>query len=526
MLGTGYCSGLEIFDAAVARAANRAAICYFDAIIRYRDLNAMSDALAASLLEAGFVAGDRLALYMQNVPHFVVGLIAAWKIGGICVPVNPMNREREVSLIFADCRPMALLCMDDLFNEVITDVAPDLIPQIQIRVTAAEFQTRFDSRMGSALRAQTSAGVTLLSRIKSGPPPARVTPRASDTALLVYTSGTTGVPKAAMTTHAAYAFNANSFCEVAKLQEGEPILGIAPLFHITGTVACLGSAMILAGPLILTYRFDAAVVLDAIREWQPKFVVAAITAFFAIFNHPAASRESLACLQKMYSGGAAVPPAFVEQFEAKFGHYIHNCYGLTETAAPTHIVPFGMRAPVSSIDGVLSIGHPVPGVSARLVDESGVTVGVGIAGELVVEGIMVSPGYWHNPEETAASMRPDGFRTGDIAFRDAEGWFYLIDRKKDMIISSGYKVWPREVEDVLYTHAAIREAAVIGVADAYRGETVKAFVSLKPGTSVESQELLEFCRQRMAAYKYPRSIAIMAELPKSASGKILRRALR
>jgi long-chain acyl-CoA synthetase len=532
MRGTGYCSGLEIFDAALERAGDRPAICYFDASISYRALDAMSNALAARLHDAGFVPGDRLAIYMQNVPHFIIGMLAAWKIGGICVPVNPMNREREVDLIFADCRPRALLCLEDLFHEVIGRVAPDLIPQIRILVTAAEFQTRFDPRMHSALQPRVGAGttagggVTVISRIDGGIPPARVTPSASDVALLVYTSGTTGVPKAAVTTHGAYAFNSNSFCEVAQLREGEPILGIAPLFHITGTVACLGSAMTMAAPLILTYRFDAGVVLDAIEEWQPKFVVAAITAFFAIFNHPAASRESLACLTRIYSGGAAVPAPFVQQFEAKFGHYIHNCYGLTETAAPTHIVPFGSRAPVSAAEGALSIGLPAPGVSARLIDDSGATLGTGMAGELVVTGPMVSPGYWRKPEETAASMQPDGFRTGDIAFRDAAGWFYLVDRKKDMIVSSGYKVWPREVEDVLYMHAAVQEAAVVGVADAYRGETVKAFVSLKPGMSTGAQELVDFCRQRMAAYKYPRIIEILAELPKSASGKILRRALR
>jgi long-chain acyl-CoA synthetase len=267
-------------------------------------------------------------------------------------------------------------------------------------------------------------------------------------------------------------------------------------------------------------------VLDAINEWQPKFVVAAITAFIAILNHDAASRERLACLEKLYSGGAPVPASFVERFEAKFGHYIHNCYGLTETAAPTHIVPFGSRAPTSGGVGVLSVGRLAPGVRASVVDESGATVTAGAPGELVIQGPMVSPGYWQNPTETAASMRPDGFHTGDIAFLDEDGWYYIIDRKKDVIISSGYKVWPREVEDVLYTHPSVREAAVVGIADPYRGEAVKAFVSVRPGAVVDEAELVDFCRTRMATYKYPRSIQILDDLPKTATGKILRRALR
>jgi long-chain acyl-CoA synthetase len=521
-----HSTGLAIFVSAVARAPERSAICYFDAALSYRHLDAMSDALAARLLEGGFSRGDRLAIYLQNMPHFVVGLLAAWKIGGICVPVNPMNREREVAQIFADCRPKALLCLDELFTSVVRNLDVSSIPEILIRVTATEFQTRFDARVCRPAEASRTSDVTLLSSLEIAVPPRRASLDGSDIALLVYTSGTTGLPKGAMITHAAYAFNSEAFCEVAQLNDGEPVLGIAPLFHITGSVACLGSAMVMAAPLVLTYRFEAGVVLDAIREWRPTFVVAAITAFIAIYNHPEATRVGLGSLEKIYSGGAAVPASFVAQFEARFGRYIHNCYGLTETAAPTHIVPWNERAPVSHLGGALSMGRAAPGVTARLVDDDGATLAAGVPGELVIEGPMVSPGYWQNPLETASSMRPDGFRTGDVAFRDTKGWFYLVDRKKDMIISSGYKVWPREVEDVLYTHPAIREAAVVGVVDEYRGETVKAIVSLKPGQSVDPRELVEFCRMRMAAYKYPRSVEIRDELPKTGTGKILRRELR
>ena len=520
-----YANALEIFDAAVSRGAGNPAVRYFDGSLTYWQVDELSDSLAAHLAKAGTLRGDRVAVYLQNTPHFPIAALAAWKLGAIVVPVNPMNREREVSLILADCRPRALICLDDLFDGVISKIESTVVPPIVICVSGGEFQSRFDPRVLQSPGRPPSSRITLLSELAQAPGTARATLEPADIALLVYTSGTTGLPKGAMITHRAFSFNANTFREVAALREGGPVLGIAPLFHITGIVCCFGTAMMLAAPLILTYRFEPGVVLDAIKEWRPKFVVAAITAFIALFNHDDASREHLASLEKMYSGGAPVPGSFVERFEAKFGHYIHNCYGLTETAAPTHIVPFGSRAPTSP-DGVLSVGRVVPGARARVVEESGATSTAGTPGELVIQGPMVSPGYWENPAETAAAMRSDGFRTGDIGIRDDDGWFYIVDRKKDMIISSGYKVWPREVEDVLYTHPSVREAAVIGIADPYRGETVKAFVSIRPGTAVAEAELVEFCRTKMAAYKYPRSIQILEDLPKTASGKILRRALR
>jgi long-chain acyl-CoA synthetase len=521
-----YANALEIFDAAVSCSAGDPAIRYFDGTLTYREVHEMSDALAAHLANAGVCRGDRVAIYLQNTPHFPIAALASWKLGAIGVPVNPMNREREVSLILADCRPRALICLDDLFDSVISKIETALVPSLVICVSGGEFQSRFDPRVLKGSRSNWPGRVTLFSELGPASLPARPALDAADVALLVYTSGTTGLPKGAMITHGAFSFNANAFREVAQLSEGAPVLGIAPLFHITGAVCCFGTAMMLAAPLVLTYRFEPGVVLDAIKEWQPTFVVAAITAFIALYNHEAASREYLASLEKVYSGGAPVPASFVERFEAKFGHYIHNCYGLTETAAPTHIVPFGSRAPTSGGDGVLSVGRVAPGVRAHVVEESGAIAAAGVSGELVIQGPMVSPGYWNNPAETAASMRPDGFRTGDIGFRDEDGWYYIVDRKKDMIISSGYKVWPREVEDVLYTHPSVREAAVVGVADPYRGECVKAFVSVRPGAAVDEVELVDFCRTRMAAYKYPRSVQIMEDLPKTASGKILRRALR
>jgi long-chain acyl-CoA synthetase len=521
----GAVGGLDLFRAAVARAPEAPAIFYLDAALSYRELDEMSDALAARLAAGGFAAGDRLALFLQNSPHFVIGLLATWKAAGICVPINPMNRERELTLLFSDCRPRAVISQDDLFEQVVASVEAELIPPIVFRITPLEFLGAPEPRLFASDRPLDEDRLTRFSGLNmEGGERSSHRPEPDDIGLLVYTSGTTGRPKGAMISHAAFGFNSGGFCTVAQLVEGEPLLGIAPLFHITGSVACLGSALMMAAPLVLTYRFEPAVVMEAIERWQPRFVVAASTAFIGLYNDAHATRERLAGLTKIFSGGAPVPAAFVEQFEAKFGHYIHNCYGLTETTAATHITPLGLRAPVSP-EGVLSIGKLAPGVRASVLDDGGEPSGPGLAGELVIQGPMVSPGYWHNPEETELNMRPDGFRTGDVAFYD-DGWYYLVDRKKDVIISSGYKVWPREVEDVLYAHPAVREVAVVGVPDQYRGENVKAFVSLKASAAATSAELIDHCKCRMAAYKYPRLVDIIDELPKTPTGKILRRALR
>jgi long-chain acyl-CoA synthetase len=208
------------------------------------------------------------------------------------------------------------------------------------------------------------------------------------------------------------------------------------------------------------------------------------------------------------------------------GAYIHNIYGLTETTSPSHCVPIGTRAPVDAGSGALSVGVPIFNTVVRLVDDDGNEVAPGEVGEIVTSGPQVVSGYWNKPEETEHAFPGGALHTGDVGVMDADGWFYIVDRKKDMINAAGYKVWPREVEDGLYAHEAVREAAVVGVPDEYRGETVKAFVSLNPGASVDEATLIAFCKERMAAYKYPREIVFLDELPKTASGKILRRELR
>ena len=521
-----YHDALAIFQAAAARAPNRPAILYFDGGLTYRALDQASDSLAAALQQRGFAPGDRLGLYLQNVPGFVLGMLAAWKTGGIAVPITPMNRERELSKLFNDCSPRVLICHHEL-SGIVAQV-PNR-PETVLVTSPLDYQSRNDPRLFAAGQTPRAAGAkelrdAIAANIGRSPSAAPIAP--SDVAFLVYTSGTTGVPKGAMCTHANVAFNAQTYRDWIGLGEGAPILGIAPLFHVTGLIGHISAAFITAAPLILTYRFEAGVMLDAAAEHRPAFTIGAITAFIALMNHPDSRREQLASLRQVYSGGAAIPPSVVDAFRDKFGLVIRNAYGLTETNSPTHLAPREREAPVDPSSGSLSVGLPVYNVRAWISDDDGRPTPVGEAGEIVVDGPMVVPGYWNKPQETAEVMREGGFHTGDIGFMDQEGWFYLIDRKKDMINASGYKVWPREIEDLVYMHPAVREAAVVGVGDPYRGETVKLVISLKPGVELTEGEMIAFCKPRLAAYKCPRIVQIMDELPKTPSGKILRRELR
>jgi long-chain acyl-CoA synthetase len=329
-----------------------------------------------------------------------------------------------------------------------------------------------------------------------------------------------------MNTHRNVVFNSAANRTWMSLTPGDTVLGVAPLFHITGLIAHLTVALLVPMPIVLGYRFDPVTVLDLIERDRPTFTVGAITVFTALMNDPSCPGRDLSSLTKVYSGGAPIAPATVERFQTEVGPYIHNVYGLTETTSPSHGVPMGAIAPVDPTSGALSVGVPIFNTVVQVVDEEGNEVPAGDIGEFVTTGPQVVAGYWNKPDETAHALPGGSLHTGDVGFMDPEGWYYVVDRKKDMIIASGYKVWPREVEDVLYQHPAVREAAVVGVPDDYRGETVKAFVSLRPGAQAEPAELIQFCKERMAAYKYPRVVELVEELPKTVTGKILRRELR
>ena len=520
---------LSMFRAGLARDPSGDALRYFDGAVTRRELDELSDALASGLLANGFSPGDRLAVYLQNVPQFVIAMVAAWKAGGIMVSINPMSRARELSYLLKDSGATVLVSLESLYDQVARDVVPDTDVRLVLTTSELEFQTRDDERLFAGVSRRRHEGTTDLGAFLAEhrgqtPPPVQLGP--DDVAFLTYTSGTTGVPKGAMNTHRNVVFTAQVYRDWVRAGRDGAIFGIAPLFHITGLIGHIAVSMLVPAPLVLAYRFEPQVVLDAFLEHRPAFTIGAITAFSALLNAPGVTRDHFASFTSIYSGGAPISPAAERRFLEATGKQVHNAYGLTETTSPMTVTPFGSPSPVDPESGALSVGVPAPSTVVRIQDDDGKDLPLGEVGEIVAEGPQVVAGYWGKPEETAANLPGGALKSGDVGFMTPEGWVFIVDRKKDMINASGYKVWPREVEDVLAEHPAVRESAVVGVPDEKRGETVRAFVSLVPGASATPEELIAHCRERMAAYKYPRSVVLVDELPKTVTGKILRRELR
>jgi long-chain acyl-CoA synthetase len=494
-------SMIDAFERSARQSPESPAIYHFDETISFARLDDLAGRFAALLARWGIGKGDRVGISLQNDPEFAIAELGAWKRGAILVPLNPMFKEKEIAYHLADSGARVWIVPDSDTAKLVPASAVERV------ITAADL-------MDLVERESPAADV-------------RIAVIPEDIAFLVYTSGTTGSPKGAMILHRNVAFNAEVYRAWMQIGPSDVILGLAPLFHITGLVAQLALSHAAGIPLILFHRFDAAQALRLSRQWRATMCVAAITAYIALMNETGDCPDFL---PKCYSGGAPVAPSLTDRFQARFGTYIHNIYGLTESASPTHAVPLGRSAPVDPASGALSIGVPVPNCEAKIIglDDPDREMPPGEAGELALKGPMIFPGYWNKPVESERAFHNGYFRTGDVAIMDEQGWFYLDDRKKDMINASGFKVWPREVEDTHYQHPAVREAAVIGVPDSYRGETVKAFVALKQeyAGQVQEAEIIQFCKDRMAAYKYPREVAFVPEIPKTATGKFLRRALR
>jgi len=522
-----FATALDMVTASVQAAPDAVAIRYFDAVIDYRELDRLSDAFAVALQERGVTHGDRIALVLQNIPQFLIAVVGIWKAGAVVVPINPMYRGRELQAVLADSGARLVVCLESVAQEV-HRVEGTAVEEV-ITTSELDFQSRGDERIfGGSRRRRYEGDADLLELLGGldGRTPEPVALRPGDIAYLPYTSGTTGPPKGSMSTHANVVFAAQVYRDWTHLDASTRYFAVAPLFHITGLIANIAAPLLAGGSVILTCRFQPSVAAEAIAEHQATATIGAITVFIAWTNDDGVTPDQLASMTSIYSGGAAIPAAALEAFRAKFGHYVHNGYGLTETNSPAIVVPSGVTAPVDRGSGAVSIGVPVYSTTAEIVDDDGASLGVGEVGEIVISGPQVSAGYWRKPEETEHAMPGGRFHTGDVGFMDADGWFYVVDRKKDQINASGFKVWPREVEDVLYEHPAVREAAVVGVLDPYRGETVKAVVSLKRAGAATAEELTAFCKERLAAYKYPRIVEIIEDLPKTVSGKILRRELR
>lgn len=476
------------------------------------DVDRAVSAVAARLLDGSLERGDRVAVMLQNQPEFVVSVLAAWRAGLVIVPVNPMYRRVELEHLFADSGARAAIVLDELLDHVLSATADrglDLVVQVGEAPSRPEIVGFADILAAEPVDASRFAD--------------RAAPESP--AFLCYTSGTTGPAKGAVLTHRSVMMGTLVFQRIQQLGPDDVNLAIAPLFHVTGLIAGLTISSITGMRLVLDFRFDADAVLALLRDQKVTYTVGPTTVFRALLKHEGFTRDVFAHTRKIICGGAPIPKDFSDQFEEATGQRLHSGYGMTETSSPCFGTPRTSPSPVQDGIGLLALGIPAPGTQCRLLDDDGNPVPVGEPGEIVVRGPQVMAEYWRNPEETARSLSDGWLRTGDVAVMNEDGWFFMVDRKKNQINASGFKVWPTEVEDVLRSHPAIEDAGVVGVPDDYRGETVKAVIELVPGASLDEAELRQFCRANLAAYKVPTIIRFVDQLPRSVAGKVVRQDL-
>ena len=521
---------LESFERTAARVPEGVAMHYFERRITFAELDALSNAAAAALRDAGCAAGDRVAFFLQNDPDFAIAQLAVWKIGAVCVSINPMLRNKELAHILRDSGASALVTLRDLWLDVASEAVAGTAVRIALLTDPSDWTRRYPTPDSDTFPSVGKVSVGLFRDLLSAGNTSTFegySGTLDDVAMLCYTSGTSGRPKGVASTHANIAHSAAAYEQWMDIGDDDVFLASAPIFHVTGLIAGLALTYRSGMPMVLFHRFHPEVCLEQIETHRPTFTIMATTAYQALVQEPSAANRDLTSLTKVYSGGAPVTATIDRQWRELTGSGIRNVYGLTETTGPTHAIPLDIDGPLDPDSGAMAVGLPLPGVEARLVDDStGHDVEVGSQGELWIKGPMVMSGYWQLPEATSEAFVEDYFRTGDVAKQDEAGYYYVIDRLKDMINAAGYKVWPREVEDYLLQHREIREAAVVGIPDEYRGESVKAFVVLQDGSDLTPESIIAFAKSQMAAYKYPRLVEIVQALPKTTTGKVLRRELR
>ena len=482
-----------------------------DIRLSYAELNGAASMIAGGLARMGVRPGDKVAIMLPNTPHFVMCYYAILKAGAAVVPLNVLFKQHEVAYHLQDSDAVALIAWEGFLGEAAPGFS--LAPGCTHLVVA--------QAPGSAT--PVPDGAVPLTALMAGNPPIfdSVPTSADDTAVILYTSGTTGRPKGAELSHFNMFFNAMvSADKLLGPTEGEVGLAVLPLFHSFGQTCVMNMLLYCGGTITMLPRFEPQRALEVMQRDRVSYFAGVPTMYFYLLNFPGAEQYDLSALRLCVSGGSAMPVEVMHAFNKKYGVKILEGYGLSETSPVASFNHLDREAKPGSI------GTPIWGVEMRVVDAEGKDVPVGELGEIVIRGHNVMKGYYKRPDATAESIRGGWFHTGDIATKDEDGYYFIKDRVKDMIIRGGFNVYPREIEEVLYGHPAVAEAAVIGVPDMALGEEVRAVVSLKPGQSASEQEIVEYCKERLAAYKYPRTVEIRAALPKTATGKILKRELR
>jgi acyl-CoA synthetase (AMP-forming)/AMP-acid ligase II len=505
----------------------KVAIHFYGREITFQDLDLSTDQLAKALSDLGVKRGDRVSLFLENSPQFVIAYFAILKAGGVVVAANPMFKEEELKYEIHDSGARIIVARDILYP-IVKNIRSEVGLSHVILTSYRDYLPRRSALplhpSMEAPKERFAQTLDLLELIDASPPdPPRMNLNLKeDLALLQYTSGTTGLPKGAMISHYSLLYNTAGSAVWLGIQEEDVHLSILPFFHVTGMIHSMNMPIYTRTTNVLLARFDPQVTLEAIQKYGCTTWTGITTMNVAVVNYPEIKKYNLSSLKRCLSGGAPIPEEILRKWREDVGTELSEGYGLSETISQTHMNFY--HSPKYG-----SIGLPYFGVDCKIVDmESREEVPWGAEGELLLKGPMVMKGYWNRPEETEQVLKDGWLATGDIAKMDEDGYFYIVGRKKDLIKASGYSVFPAEVENLLYRHPAVKEVAVIGVPDPYRGENIKAFIILKPElkNTIREEEIIAWSRENMAAYKYPRIVEFVEELPKTSSGKVLKRVLR
>jgi long-chain acyl-CoA synthetase len=508
----------DFFRSSVEKHRNKTALTFYGTTFDFARLEALSEKMAASLAARGVKKGDRVALMLPNCPQYVVSFLATVRLGAVVTQLNPMYVEREIEHILEDSGAETSVVYSDAYPRVKNVMGQTTLKNVIV--------VDFEGEPEGLESGHESFGEVIAEDAESAPPV--VVDPVEDLAVLQYTGGTTGVSKGAMLTHRNLVANVQQMLAVciddpAAFSNNQNIIATLPYFHIFGFTCVMLFGIRQGLNQLLLPRFDVEEVMNLVKDEEPVMFSGVPTMYMAISSSGMDLMEYGFDRVRTYnSGGAPLPVTLKRTFEKKTGRPLLEGYGLSEASPVTHINP-----PFTGQGREGSIGVPIPSTDVHIVDvETGTReMPVGEPGELVIHGPQVMKGYWNMPEETAEVLRDGWLHAGDVARMDEDGYFYIVDRKKDMISAGGYNVYPREIEEVLYEHEGVSEAVAIGVEDEYWGETAKAFVVRKPGNEVTEEEILAVCRQRLAPYKIPKTVEFREELPKSTVGKLLRRVL-
>ncbi len=494
-----------LLEVTAQRFGEKTAIVYGERTISYSELDSLCNQFANALLGLGVAKGDRVALYLPNIPQFIIAYFGALKADAVVTAISPLHREREVHYQLCDSGTQTIVTLDTLHPVV----------------EKAREKTQLKHVIATGLN---ECGFPeLLEGASQGNPNVQINP-AEDLAALQYTGGTTGTAKGAMLTHKNLLSNAIAFAATIQGTPQDTFLTALPLFHIYGMTTSMTVPISLAAKMVLLPKFEPARALEAIARHRVTVFCGVPTMYSMLLANPDLAKFDLTSIRVCISGASSLPPQVQKRFMEVTGGFLAEGYGLTEASPVTHCTPVDKSLKLR----VGSIGLPLPDTEAKIVDlETGTkTLEAGEIGELAVKGQQIMKGYWQKPDETAMVLRDGWLLTGDIARMDGDGYFYITDRKKDLIKHKGYSIYPRELEDILYEHPAVKLCAVIGKPDATVGEIPKAYLVLKDGAVVTGEEIKKFVNEKVASYKALREVEFLKDLPLSSAGKVLRRALR